>query len=123
MTTFAAPPGQMVKSVDPSTVPLLREELVCPLRAKRLRGIEMAVYLELVDQVFEELIELLQDEDLIVRLEAIAALSRATSPMTDRVLADVANDPNPRVREAAKRCLDERRLVSQWQEIWDSPNH
>lgn len=114
--------GQMVKSVDPSTVPLLREELVCPLRARRLRGIEMAVYLELVDQVFEELVELLRDEDLIVRLEAIAALSRATSPMTERVLADVANDSNPRVREAANRCLDERRLVTQWQEIWESPN-
>jgi len=114
--------GEMVKNVDPFTVPLLREELAHASRARRLRGIEMAVNLELVDQVDHELATLAEDEDLIVRLEALAALSRATSPESDRVLREAAKDPNERVRDAARRSLEERNVVSQWMEIWGSPD-
>jgi HEAT repeat protein len=113
--------GDMVKSIDPFTVPLLRQELASPVRAKRLRGIEIAVYLDLVDQVCEELIELLRDDDLIVRLETIAALARATSPRSERLLQETLKDPSQRIREAAKRSLDERNLVSRWQDIWENP--
>ncbi len=114
--------GEMVKQVDPFTVPLLREELASPLRAKRLRGIEMAVNLDLVDQTYQELAALIEDEDLIVRLEAVAALSRATSSESEHLLREYLKDPNERIREAARRSLEERNLVSQWREIWDSPN-
>lgn len=114
--------GEMVKNVDPYTVPLLREELASPARLRRLRGIEMAVNLNLMDQVHEEMVALLDDEDLIVRLEAIAALARSGSRESESVLREALNDPNERVREAARRGLEEQSLVSQWQEIWESPN-
>ena len=114
--------GEMVKQVDPYTIPLLREELVSPLRAKRLRGIEMAVNLDLIDQVRDEMVTLLDDEDLIVRLEVIAALAKSASRESETLLRERLNDPNERVREAALRGLEERSLVSQWQKVWDSPN-
>ena len=114
--------GEMVKNVDPYTVPLLREELVSPVRAKRLRGIEMVVNLDLIDQVLEEMVALLEDEDLIVRLETIAALARTGSRRSEELLRETLNDPNERVREAARRALEDSNLVSQWHEIWDSPN-
>jgi HEAT repeat protein len=114
--------GEMVKNVDPFTVPLLREEMTSPARAKRLRAIEMAVNLDLIDQVHEEMVALLEDEDLIVRLETIAALARTTSRESETLLRKSLNDPNERIREAAGRSLEERSLVGQWQEIWDSPN-
>ena len=114
--------GEMVKKIDPYTIPLLREELTSPVRAKRLRGIEMAVNLDLIDQVLEEMAILLEDEDLIVRLEAIAALARSDSRESETLLREVVNDSNERVRDAARRGLEERDLVSHWQEIWDGPN-
>jgi HEAT repeat protein len=114
--------GEMVKKIDPFTVPLLREELAKPSRAKRLRGIEIAVNLNLVDQVEHELGGLLEDEDLIVQLEAIAALAHAASPGSEAFLNDALQDPNERVREAARRSLEERKLVRQWQDIWDNPD-
>ena len=114
--------GEMVKNIDPYTVPLLREELASPVRARRLRAIEMAVNLNLLDQVHEELAALLEDEDLIVRLEAIAAMARSGARESEKLLREALNDPNERVREAAKRGLEEQSLVSQWQAIWDSPS-
>ncbi|MHB8903052.1 MAG: HEAT repeat domain-containing protein [Thermoguttaceae bacterium] len=113
--------GEVVKTVDPATLPSLRLELNSPLRARRLRGIEVAVCLDLVDQLGDELIDRLEDEDLIVRLEAIAALARATSARSEVRLQEMLGDPNERIREAARRSLDERTLVGRWQDIWESP--
>lgn len=114
--------GEMVKNIDPFTVPLLREELTSPVRAKRLRAIEMAVNLNLIDQVHHEMAALLEDQDLIVRLETIAALSRTTSSQSEALLREALKDSNGRIREAAQRSLEERNFVNQWQEIWESPN-
>ena len=113
--------GEMVKNIDPFTVPLLREELSASSRARRLRGIEVAICLNLVDEVGDEIVDLLQDDDLIERLQAIGALGRATSPRSERLLQEALHDPSERIRESAKRSLDERNLVSQWQDIWESP--
>ncbi len=113
--------GEMVKSIDPFTAAQLRQELSSPLRARRLRGIELTLCLDMVDQMGDELAEMLHDDDVIVRLQAIAALARATTPRSEKLLQEASTDPNQRIREAAERSLAERSLMGRWQDIWESP--
>ena len=51
-----------------------------PSVSTRLRGIEMAVAMEAVQDVREQLIELARHENVALRKEAIAALALATGP-------------------------------------------
>ena len=71
--------GLLVKRIDPHTVPLLREELKSPMRTRRLRGLAIAQAVEAVEALEPLVIELLEDEDHMVRVEAATTLGLATS--------------------------------------------
>ena len=102
--------GELVKKVDPKTIPQLREEIVSKVRTRRLRGLTVAGALGVVGQVEEAIIGLLDDEDHIVRAEAVATLSAWGSLAA---LERAAVDPSPAVREAARNGLMNRAVRPQ----------
>ena len=97
--------GLLVKRIDPHTVPLLRNELRSPLRTRRLRGLAVARAIEAVGALESVVIQLLEDEDHMVRVEAAAALGLADSLASRVALERALADPCEAVREAAQRSL------------------
>jgi HEAT repeat protein len=97
--------GMLVKKIDPRSVPLLREEMNSPMRTRRLRALTIARTMELVEQLEERIVELLQDEDHMVRLEAATALAMGTSDTSRQALEDALNDRSGAVQEAARKSL------------------
>jgi HEAT repeat protein len=101
--------GELVKRVDPNTIPRLRNELQSAQRGRRLRGLAVAEALGLVPDVADVIAELLSDSDGFVRAEAAGRLALADAPAALEALARAAHDELPRVREAAERSLGELR--------------
>ena len=66
--------GRLVKKIDPQSVPLLNEELKSPIRTRRLRGLTIARTIDCVESVEGSIVEMLGDEDHLVRMEAATAL-------------------------------------------------
>ena len=113
--------GKMVRKIDPYAVPLLQQYLADAGRGNRLRAIEVAVTLQLVPTLEDRLIEMLDDEDHIIRHRVVAALAHVVSPTSEAALRAALEDPSETVRQAARSSLDERRLFDQWQQVWESP--
>jgi HEAT repeat protein len=97
--------GLLVKRIDPHTVPLLRNELKSPLRTRRLRGLAIARAIEAVEALEPVVIQLLKDEDHMVRAEAASALGLVDSPASLAALQRALADSCEAVREAAQRSL------------------
>jgi HEAT repeat protein len=100
--------GALVKKVDPQTLLRLREEMKSPLRSRRLRAVSVAQSLDLTFETEYDLIELLQDEDHLVRTEAAALLSVCQSAASAAALRTALSDQSGTVREAARKSLYER---------------
>ncbi len=100
--------GMLVKKIDPQTVPQLRGELGSRVCARRLRGVAIAVAIDVVSEVEETMVGLLRDDDHLVRVEAAKALRRAESGRSWRALEEALNDRSPLVIEAAGTSLRER---------------
>lgn len=100
--------GEMVNKVDPLAVPLLRGQLSDSVRSKRLRAIEMAIAMRLVDRVEDLLGGMLADEDYMLRLQAASALGETISPGSEALLHKALEDPCEPVRAAARRSLGRR---------------
>ena len=103
--------GLLVKKIDAQTVPLLTEELKSPIRTWRIRGLIIARTIGAVESVEREVAALLDDEDHLVRLEAVATLARATTESSRQSLRRAALDKSEVVREAARRGLEEQAEV------------
>ena len=97
----------IVKKIDQHTIPLLREELLTPVHFRRLRGLQIARAMDVACLVEEPVIEMLKDEDQILRAEAAAALSGCRSPAARSALEKALRDGSVAVREAAQRSLKE----------------
>ena len=100
--------GLLVKKIDPLTLPQLKEEMKSPVRTRRIRGIAIARAVEAVEAVEDAIIELLADEDHMVRVEAAAALGQSATPLSRLALQQSLGDTSEVVREAAQRSLRER---------------
>jgi HEAT repeat protein len=103
--------GALVRQVDQSAREKLAEELTSPSVSTRLRGIEMALAMDAVLDVCEQLIELARNENVAVRKEAVAALAKADGPGVVEVLYAAARDSNRSVAEAAQRSLAEHKVA------------
>lgn len=99
--------GALVKKIDLTTVPALTEELLSPVRSRRLRGVAVAVALELERQLEPQLSELLADEDHMVRMEAARALAVCESDETRQALLAILDDTSVLVRQAAQASLEQ----------------
>jgi HEAT repeat protein len=97
--------GQLVRKVDREALPLLREELACPGRGRRLRALQMVACMEVAPQLEAELTALLSDEDHFVRIEAAQLLVACDTSLTRQALRGAMMDRNVGVQEAAERSL------------------
>ncbi len=100
--------GELVRKVDPQTVPQLRAELASPLRTRRLRALVIARTLDLGDSIESSLLELLGDEDHMVRAQVAAALGQCRSAASRDALREASRDRSLAVREAARKSLKRR---------------
>ncbi len=99
--------GRLVRRVDPDAVGELCRELHSPARTRRLRAIEAAVAMNVVQDVEVTLIELLSDEkDHLVRAAVVRALGQSRSPIAEAAIAEALRDPHPTVREEAQQAMD-----------------
>jgi hypothetical protein len=113
--------GMLVKKIDPQTLPLLRKEMQSPVRTRRLRGLAMARVMDAVEALEEVVIELLQDEDHLVRAQAAAALATCPTPSSRQALENALGDRSPTVQEAAKKSLHEQAMFADWRESLADP--
>jgi hypothetical protein len=98
--------GVLVHKVDYSSRDGLIGDLESPSMAVRLRGIEMAVAMEAVDDVVEQLILVASKDHLSVRHEAITALGHCDQPPAVEALNAALQDPNQSIRDAAAASLE-----------------
>ena len=108
--------GALVRKIDPETLPLLREEMRSKLRARRLRAIQIARALGVVEPLEDVLVELLVDEDHLVRAEAASLLAAGTTLSSRTALDRAVADRSQTVRDAAKRSLKQRDEFDRWRE-------
>jgi HEAT repeat protein len=99
--------GLLVKKIDPQTVLLLNDELKSPIRTRRLRGLTIARTIDVVESIEGAVIEMLADEDHLVRAEAAAALAKAATSAGRTALSQALTDSSEVVRQAAQRSLQE----------------
>ena len=97
----------LVKKIDQQTVPLLREELQSLVRSRRLRGLQIVRAMDITDCVEDLLIDMLHDEDHIVRTEAAISLGKCRSPAAQSALEEALRDSSITVREAAQKSFNE----------------
>ncbi len=95
----------VVRKIDHQTVPLLLEELKIPSRTRRLRAVQVAVATNSVADVEESLLELLKNDDHVLRLEIVRALAACDSSAVREALSEAQNDRSELVRQAAAGCL------------------
>jgi hypothetical protein len=97
--------GLLVKKIDTECLPLTKEELASPIRARRLRGLAIARSIEAVGELEDAIIALLDDEDHMVRVEAATTLAHSPTPTSRQSLKEALNDTSEIVRQAAQRSL------------------
>ena len=97
--------GLLVKKIDTQAVSLLNDELQSPIRTRRLRGLAIARAIDAVESVEAAVIEMLKDEDHLVRMEAAAALDTSVSAASVAALTEALNDKSEAVRQAAQQSL------------------
>ncbi len=113
--------GMLVKKIDPQTVPKLEVEMKSRGRTRRLRGLAIAQTIGEVEQLEPLVIELLRDEDHLVRVQAATALARCTSAASRRALERALGDRSQAVQEAAGKSLAEQAQFTQWRETFSDP--
>lgn len=97
--------GSLVKKVNGPCLDEFAAELAARSRTRRLRGISMALAMEVVPDLLAELRDMLHDEDHVVRSEAAQALATCDSPENRAALQEALHDRSVVVQEAAERGL------------------
>ena len=97
--------GSLVQQVDEEYLTLLTAELEAKGVKRRLRAIEIARLLEVVPFVVTNLLELLEDEDHVVRAAAAEALQFWPVPEVQAALELVLHDRSVTVQNAARNSL------------------
>lgn len=98
--------GELLLKIDPECLPKLMQELRHPIRRRRVRAAAGSQALGLHVKLIPYLLEMLDDEDAIVRRTAVEALSDVPSADVRESLGRMLADPSPRVREAAERAIE-----------------
>lgn len=96
----------LVKKVDPEATAGLITEMEAQSRKRRMRAVEMTELLGLVTDVSEKLLELLEDEDHLVRAIAAQALQFCPTPEAEAALKIAVNDRSSAVQNAASNSLE-----------------
>jgi HEAT repeat protein len=104
--------GALVKKVDSHTIPLLQMELRSRVRTRRLRGLAIVRAMDAVLELEPLIIELLTDEDHLIRAEAAAALAFSRSEESLYALEELLGDRSLVVQEAARKSLTARKRIA-----------
>ena len=99
--------GLLVKKIDAAALAGLTHELESESRSHRLRGLEMAIAMEVVRFVEPLVLWLLHDDDHIVRTLAADALVVCDSAAAREALQAALSDPHVAVRDAAENTLQQ----------------
>lgn len=97
--------GLLVKKVDAQTVPLVQAELHSQVRSRRLRGLAIAEAIEAVADLEPAVLDLMHDEDHLIRQAAATALSVCHSQASRQALEVALEDRSLAVQEAARASL------------------
>ena len=98
--------AMLVKKVDTKTVSGLTDEMEAASRKRRMRAIEMTELLELVHELSDKLIELLDDEDHLIRAATADLLRHCPEPHVLEALKAAMNDKSKSVRSAVTSSLE-----------------
>ncbi|MGD9634849.1 MAG: HEAT repeat domain-containing protein [Pirellulales bacterium] len=99
--------GRLVGKVDPTAYQRLAEDLSSPALSTKLRALEMTQAMNAADEVFDRLSQLINDPDVGVRAETVAALGLCDRDEAIPLLYEVEKDVSLSVREAAQRSIDQ----------------
>ncbi len=97
--------GQLVKKIDPETLPGLQREFDSPSRTRQLKAIEATVALGCVAEMEAALLEQLAAGDHIVRASAAQALGESNGVATLLALQEALADRSVSVSEAARESI------------------
>lgn len=97
--------GLLVKKVDATTLAQLVTELQAPERPRRARGLEIAKALQVIPDVFDNIVMLLRDDDPYTRLEAVRTLGTCSLEESQQALRRALLDHSPLVTQAAEEAL------------------
>jgi hypothetical protein len=97
--------GGRVARIDPTALDRLRQELASSVRRQRLRAIDMAGSMGLVQPLADALIERLDDDDHLVRAAAAEALQACQAADVRKALLAAIGDRSAAVQMAARNSL------------------
>ena len=97
--------GRLVKKVDPETVPGLAKELASGSQPRRTRALEIAVVIDAVEELEEEIIDMIKSDNHVTRCEAARTLARCNTEATRLALREALLDSSGPVQEAAENSL------------------
>jgi hypothetical protein len=100
--------GRLVAKIDPTCVEQLEEELQSSQNKRRVRALEAAAVMGLVDRLEDAVTICSGDDEQAVRIETARALAGAEGDWAGRVLRAMSSDEAFAVREAARESLEQR---------------
>lgn len=99
--------GELVLKVDPQALTELMNEFKAPSRTRRIRAMAITQTLDIVYAMEESLIELLNNDDHVVRAEAVRLLSQCDTESARKGLELALLDRSVTVQDAARAGLQE----------------
>jgi hypothetical protein len=97
--------GELLRKIDLQVCAKLQRDLLSGIRPKRMRAAQAVVKLGYHRQLLQPLLSLAKDGDALLRRGIAELLGSLAEPEVLPVLESLANDPHPRVREAAAHSL------------------
>ncbi len=97
--------SKLLQKIDPDCLMRLMYEFHHPIRRRRIRAIRGALAFGWHALVLPALMQLLKDEDALIRRTTIEVLGQIPGPEILAALVSMQNDPHPRVRDAAEEAL------------------
>jgi hypothetical protein len=97
--------GRLVRRIDREAIRKLADEFEARSRTRRLRALNVAVALNAVTDVEDQVLRMLADPDHFLRAEAARALAHGDTPAARQALRECLLDRSPAVQEAAERTL------------------
>ena len=98
--------GTLIQKIDPDVTQKLETDLQHPIYHRRLQTLRAVAPLGMTRLVQHQLYELLEDDEVLIRRIAIETLAQNPSEETLNVLADLVDDPSPRIREIVQQILN-----------------
>lgn len=104
--------GVLLRKIDPHCIRKLDRELSHAVRRRRIRAARATHAFGMASDVAPALLVMLDDDDPLVRRTAVEVLADVPMVEIQEVLIDRLKDESPRVRDAAKKSLE------QWNEAY-----